>query len=315
MSTRGYSEEELASLSEEERAAIEAEVDETELTATASPVDLPDEDGEEDGDGTTDDEGAGEGGDDAGDDSKGGEAEDGGEGSDDDGQSDGPSEGQDDDGAEGEDAVGEDPAPAEPEAKEEPVNPYEYSDGAKERLKDLREQLNDGDLSPAEYEEKADAIKSDDYKDRLQESENRRWGNAVTSFLVQNKDYTQEASPTKFAALDSEVKRMATNAGEIGNMTHLQILQKAKANVEAAFGSVPKVEDTKDEGGKPKPKPKPKAKVPETPNLGDVPAAGVDNPRADASEFANLDKLTGADLESALEKMTPAQQERYLAGR
>lgn len=293
MSTSGYSEEELASLSEEERAAIEAEVDETELTATASPVDLPDEDGEENGDGATDDEGAGEGVDDAG-------------------QSDDSGEGQDDDGAEGEDAVGEDPAPAEPEAKEEPVNPYEYSDGAKEQLKDLREQLNDGDLSPAEYEEKADAIKSDDYKARLQESENRRWGNAVTSFLVQNKDYTQEASPTKFAALDSEVKRMA-NAGEIGNMTHLQILQKAKANVEAAFGSVPKVEDTKDEGGKPKPKPK--AKVPETPNLGDVPAAGVDNPRANASEFANLDKLTGADLESALEKMTPAQQERYLAGR
>jgi hypothetical protein len=310
MSTSGYSEEELAGLSEEERAAIEAEVDETELTATASPVDLPDDEGEEDDAGTGDDDGDGEGGDDAGEDPGG---EDGGEGSDDEGAGDDAGEGQDD-GDGGDDAGDPDPVPTESDSREEPVNPYDYSDTAKEKLKDLREKLNDGDLSPAEYEEKADAIKSDDYKARLQESENRRWGNAVASFLGHNKDYTQEASPTKFAALDSEVKRMA-NAGEIGNMTHLQILQKAKANVEAAFGSVPKVEDTKDEGGKPKPKPKPKAKVPETPNLGDVPAAGVDNPRANASEFANLDKLTGADLESALEKMTPAQQERYLAGR
>lgn len=311
MSTSGYSEEELAGLSEEERAAIEAEVDETELTATASPVDLPDDEGEEDDAGTGDDDGDGEGGDDAGEDPGG---EDGGEGSDDEGAGDDAGEGQDD-GDGGDDAGDPDPVPTESDSREEPVNPYDYSDTAKEKLKDLREKLNDGELSPAEYDEQSDAIKSDDYKTRMQESENRRWGNAVMSFLGRHKDYTQEANPVKFAALDSEVKRMA-KAGEIGNMTHRQILEQAKANVEKAFGGAVKQEPPADTGKKDKGKPaKPKAEAPDAPNLGDVPAAGVENPRANNSEFAHLDKLNGVELEAALEKMTPAQQERYLAGR
>lgn len=306
MSTQGYSEEELNSLSEEERAAIEADVDPSELTATAAPVDLPDEEEEEEdasgdeAEGTDEEQ---EGGEEEGADDQGGEAE---------GHEDGEDPaGDDPEGEEGADDQGDD-LPEEID-KDEPVNPYDHSDEAKAKIKELRDKLNDGELAPGEYDEQVDAIKSEDYRQRLQVSENQKWGKAVVSFLGKNQGYTQESNPTRFAALDSEVKRMA-NAGEIGNMTHLQVLQKAKANVEAAFGSVSKVEDAKDEGGK-KPKPKPKAKAPDTPNLGDVPAAGVDNPKANASEFAKLDKLTGADLEAALEKMTPAQQERYLAGR
>lgn len=320
MSTSGYSDEELASLSEEERAAIEADVDEAELTATASPVDLPDDEEEDGDDPGTDDEGgededpevddAGEEGDDPdGEDAEddAGEEQDTDDGDDPDEES--PEGDEPDDGD-------DDSEPVEYDGKEEPVNPFDYSDAAQEQIKDLREKLNDGELSPAEYDEQVDKIKSDDYKQRMQESENRRWGKAVNVFLSQHKDYTQESNPTKFAALDSEVKRMA-QAGEIGNMGHMQILEQAKSNVEKAFGFIP--EKPKPDAGGKKNKgqktAKPKSKAPDVPNLGDVPAAGVENPKANNSEFAHLDKLTGVDLETALEKMTPAQQERYLAGR
>jgi hypothetical protein len=320
MSTSGYSDEELASLSEEERAAIEADVDEPELTAKASPVDLPDDDGEEDGEDAEDDEGGEDGapeGDDVGEE---GDDPDGEDAEDDEGEEQDTDDGDDPDeespeGDEPDDGDA-DPEPVEYDDKEEPVNPFDYSDAAQEQIKDLREKLNDGELSPAEYDEQVDKIKSDDYKQRMQESENRRWGKAVNVFLSQHKDYTQESNPTKFAALDSEVKRMV-QAGEIGNMGHMQILEQAKSNVEKAFGFVP--EKPKPDAGGKKNKgqktAKPKSKAPDAPNLGDVPAAGVENPKANNSEFAHLDKLTGVDLETALEKMTPAQQERYLAGR
>jgi hypothetical protein len=313
MSTHGYSEEELAALTEEERAAIDAEVDETELTATASPVDLPDEEeedepptGDTDQAKKTDEPPVKPEGDeppaDLGDADP--ERKPGGE--------DAPPEG-DEPPAEKDEQGG-------PEYvdKDEPVNPFDYSDEAKGQIKELRAQLDSGDLSPAEYEEKADAIRSEDYRQRLQLNENQRWGRAVHAYLASHEDYQADKNPVRFAALDGEVRRLA-NSGEIDGLTHAQILDKARKNVEKAFG-VPTPEPNADTAApdgkeKPAPPPKPKAHVPDVPNLGDLPAAGVDNPKATGGEFAHLDKLTGADLEAALEKLTPTQQERYLAGR
>lgn len=304
--SHGYSEEDLAALSDEERAAVEADVDELELTATATPVDV-DEDPEGDepaGDPAPVDD------DPPGDDPK-------------------PVEGDDpladepagDDPPVKDDDQALEPKPEalpadeddEPEAAKQ-INPHEFSDDAKGKLTDLRDQLSAGDLSQADYDEQADTIKADDYRERVQAQANDNWFKEVNRFLSSedNKDYGPEGNPVKFAALDGEVRRLGGN-GENGGLTARQILNKAKENVEKAFGGgkqddpPPKKDD--------EPAPKPAAQRPTEPNLGDVPAAEVDNPRANTSEFANLDKLGGADLETAIEKMSPEQQERYLAGR
>lgn len=62
---------------------------------------------------------------------------------------------------------------------------------------------------------------------------------------------------------------------------------------------------------------KPKGRAPNTsnlpPTLGRLPAA-ADSEAADEGEFAHIDKLKGMDLELALRKMTPEQEERYLRG-
>jgi hypothetical protein len=117
---------------------------------------------------------------------------------------------------------------AKPEAA--PVNPYEYSDAAKEQLKDLRAKLSDGDMSQAEYDEQADTIKADDYRQRLQAQEAANWNKAVNRFLDENQAYRQDS--LKYAALDAEVRRLGNNPGEIEGLTCLEILAKAKANVE-----------------------------------------------------------------------------------
>jgi len=54
--------------------------------------------------------------------------------------------------------------------------------------------------------------------------------------------------------------------------------------------------------------PKPGETPPKT--LGGLPAAADDDPAAD--EFSALDKLTGMELEQALNKLTPAQADAYL---
>jgi len=64
------------------------------------------------------------------------------------------------------------------------------------------------------------------------------------------------------------------------------------------------------------PKPKPKERVPDMSKvppvtLGDIPAAEHEAAAA-AGEFAYLDKLTGMELEAAIAKMPEEQQERYL---
>ncbi len=288
--THGYSEEELAALTDEEREAIEAEVDPDELTAVANTVDVEeetDEEPEEDPEDEPEEEPE--------------EPEE---------ESEEPEEEVEEEPEEEvEEEVEEEPAeepPAQESTEERPVNPYEYSDPAKEKLRALRDQLSDGEISQAEYDEQADTVKALDYRERLQEVENAKWISAVNRFLSaeDNKEYGPKGNPVKFAALDGEVRRLANIPAEIDGLTHQQILSKAKRNVEKAFGAP--------EPGKPK---KPKAKVDDAPNLGDVPAAAVENPRANTSEFSHLDKLNGAALEDAIEKLTPEQQERFLAGR
>ncbi len=53
-----------------------------------------------------------------------------------------------------------------------------------------------------------------------------------------------------------------------------------------------------------------RSKIP--PNLGDLPAADVAETGGD--EFSRLDGLEGMELEQALAKMSPSEQERYLKG-
>ncbi len=304
--SHGISEEELALLSPEEREAVEADVDDAELTATVTPVDI-------------DEVPAGE------------ELE-----SDPVPEGDDPPKVDDPKPAEGDDPPAGDPAKEDPPAKgdipaadpepapePEPIedgkpeaaqqiNPHEFSDAAKGRLTDLRSQLSGGDLSQAEYDEKADTIKADDYRTRQQAQSDANWFREVKHFLAakENADYEPESNPVKFAALDGEIRRLS-GTDEISGLTQRQILARAKENVEQAFGGKKEPAPKED----PKPAPKPAAKRPDEPNLGDIPAADVDNPRANASEFALLDKMGGVELEAAIEKLTPEQVERYSAGR
>jgi len=296
--SHGYSEEDLAALSPEERAAVEADVDPEELTATANPVDTDDDEGGEE------EVGENEGTDEGEEEAKPPVEEPG---------TDDPPKEEEAETPPVEEPPAEEPKPEPREEKLPPVNPYEYTDAAKEQLKALREQLSDGDLSQAEYEDQADVVRSNDYRQRLQAQEDANWSREVSRFMADpaNAEFKADGNAVKHVALDGLLRHWATNEpGQIEGLSPREILAKGKAEIQKAFGG-----QKQGEAPPAKPPARPAAQRPQTPNLGDLPAAGMDNPRANTSEFSHLDKLSGGDLESALEKLSPEQQDRYLAGR
>lgn len=302
-----YTEDQLAGLTEEERAALEEEIDGEEGAEDDDPEleELGEEelgeDGADDDDPEKDDK--------DGDDGKGG-----------------------DDTADDPDEDDDDGAPATKPAEPAPAPlltgdvPEDFDDQVKAiaAAKDeLDQKFEDGDLSTKEYRAEMDKLNKQERQLEMQEfkaraaqemAENQQraqWAATVQSFLGEHPQYS--SSQLRYQALDTMVKRVASDEANAG-LTGAEILAKAHELVEADLGSTaaPAAEKSVDQGKKPVKKGG-KTEIP--PTLAKVPAA--DTTDVANSKFALLDRLADTDpvrYESELAKLSEEEADRYLAG-
>ncbi len=113
------------------------------------------------------------------------------------------------------------------------------------------------------------------------------------------------------AALDVEVKAISQEPESEGK-TSVWCLHEAHRRLKADFGLGKKATVAKPaDSEKADLRRKPDLKV-VPPNLGSVPAAGGADDSTGGGEFAHLDNLEGMELENALAAMSRADQDRYL---
>lgn len=195
----------------------------------------------------------------------------------------------------------------------------------KEQKKELATQLMEGDIDIAEFTVKNAEL--DDQKDELSElrvkaevakeinaaqatNREQAWQNAQNEFFADsnNKIYSKEAENGNimFAALAQAIGQLSED--ENGrNYSNERLLAEADKMVRKAFniGAAPVVPPTT----QPKPQTNKVADIPKT--LGGLPAAEASE-TGTGGEFDYLDKLDGLDLERAIARLTPEQEERYL---
>lgn len=139
------------------------------------------------------------------------------------------------------------------------------------------------------------------------------WGQAVQNFLDSRVGAAYKGDPVLWSTLDNVVKTMAQDDAN-ANLSDKQLIEKAHEEVAKRFrvdGAKPTVTPKQEVADKRRPS---LGEVPRT--LRDAPAA-ADNSAADnefANLDALQDKGDSAAFERALAKLTPDQQERYLRG-
>lgn len=302
-------EEQLAGLTDEERAALEEAEEDNELGEEGEDLELGEEGaGDDAGDDGADDDAASE---------EGEEGED--TGADDEGK-----EVEGDDGGEQEDPAPKatDPAPA-------PLLtgdvPHDFDDQVKAigAAKDeLDQKFEDGDLSTKEYRAEMDKLNKAERQLEMQEfkartaqemAENQQraqWASTVQSFLGDHPEYG--TSQLRYQALDTMVKKVASDEANAG-LSGAEILAKAHELVEADLGGVPAAAPAAEPAKPAKPKKGATPKAP--PTLAKVPAADATD--VGNSKFALLDRLADTDplrYEAEMAKLSPEEADRYLAG-
>jgi hypothetical protein len=188
-------------------------------------------------------------------------------------------------------------APADAEAR---INNLEA------RQEQLATQFDEGEITAKEFYQEQRRLANEERLIRegllmarmSQEAERTAFEGAVDAFLSQNAAYTP-GSPA-FVALDAEVRRLQTESGRAYDPSHLTT---AHANLAAAFGGAPS-RSTTQQPGRP-------ARPDLPPTLGGLPAAAMNT--AGEGEFAHLERLNGPAYEAALARLTPEQHDRYLA--
>lgn len=288
-----YTEEELAGLTAEERAALEeddgTETDEEEADETES------------GDETEAD---------AGDDAA--------EGADD-------GEQQADNGADNSDA-GDQPEQSRVQ-QQAPILVADAPEKAQERLqeiteakKDLRKQYDDGEITFEDYESKVEALDDERLELKLaintaetaariaeQQAINAREAE-VNNFLSEV-GIPRDPKNLRFATLDVAVRIVANDEANY-ELSAREILEKAYGLC-VEQGTLPaRASEKQQDKAQAKPAPKPRQPVP--PTLAKVPAAAATD-TSDGSRFAYIDRITDPDKrEAAFAKLSPADQEAYL---
>ena len=237
-----------------------------------------------------------------------------------------------------------DPAPAaaaEDVTEDTPLAPRLSApslEGADEKLAELldqrkaiREKYREGDITAEEKDTQEDAINDqiadlraakqnaafvESYNRQMEETDYLTTLARVKSDIATNEGLDYDKNPMLLQNWDLKVRALASdpaNAGKPGEWylreAHKQVVAEVEATV-AALGF-------KREGGKAPTRDPIRAavaerRVPQTgaKSLAALPAAGNETP-ADAAEFAHLDRLNGDDLETAVARMTPDQQERW----
>lgn len=285
-----YTEEELAGLTAEERAALE-EDDDTE-------TDEEEADETESGDETEAD---------AGDDAA--------EGADD-------GEQQADDGADDSDEGDE--SGAERSQQQGPILVAEAPEKAEERLgeiktakAELRKKYDDGELTFDEYESQVEALDDERMEIRLAlkeaetaaKIEHQRQVNEreaqINGFLAEI-GVKRDFSDLRFAALDNAVKIIAGKE-ENADLGVREILEKAYGLC-VEQGVIQKKADKA-----PEVQAKPRKPIATVPNLAKVPAADQTD-TDDGNRFAYIDRIADpVAREKAFQKLSPADQEAYLS--
>lgn len=282
-----YTEEELAGLTDEERAMLEDEEDEGTDGA-----------GEDDGE----DQGRGE--------------DDGAEGAGDAGAEADPAG----DGGEGDEAEDEQ---VEAPAAHAPILVAEAPEQAQERLQaissqkaDLRKKYDEGELTFDEYESKVETLDEERLEIRLalkeaetaakieqQRQINEREAQ-INGFLSEH-NIKRDFSDLRFAALDTAVKVVASKE-ENADLGVREILQKA---MDLCIEQGVIAAKTKPEAA---PAAKPRKPIAAPPTLAHVPAADMTG-TDEGNRFAYLDRLDPVAREAAVSKLSPADLDAYLA--
>lgn len=288
----GYTEEELALLSDEEREAIAAGSPEAERDLLAAVA--GDGDGDEDGSG--DGDGAGDVGGDASASAGDGAA------------------------ATGATGAATDGAPAADNDGDEVRSSFvpKYHAPAVEdyttRIQSLDQAFQDGTLELVDYNRQRDELVRAQLKAEISAEQNAQveeqlWAREISDFMDAHKEYKE--SKFRHAALDIAVKDLAAdeaNADKPGRW----FLREAHKIVEKEFGA-----QAKESPEQPNNDNKPGEKQSRKPDLSGVPKTLAHLPAAElpdtgsVDEFAHLDRLTGLELEQAVARLSPAERERY----
>ncbi|MCK7580998.1 MAG: hypothetical protein MZV65_39345 [Chromatiales bacterium] len=214
------------------------------------------------------------------------------------------------------------PEPFTPRYQAEPVADYEARVAEiAERKKALRTQYQDGEFALDRYEEQRDALdaellvlreanlKATLAAEQAQQASAQRWQWEQERFFSAESNAIYRQDPILASALDTAVKALAQDpANEHKPMRWFldeadRITRERIAKLVGAPAASPS----------PEIKVKPKAPKPTLPpNLGDLPSAEL--PETGQDEWSHLDKLDGMALEQALAKLSAADQERYLRG-
>jgi hypothetical protein len=188
--------------------------------------------------------------------------------------------------------------------------------------KSLREKYANADITIEELLEKSDALNDEtaELKAIIKQSEaaahaneeagKNSWQRAQDNFFTSHAEYRD--NPVLWGALNQQVI-MLGNDQKCAKWTGNQIMAEAHKQVSRHMRVADAPTKTQDDKPKVRKPAKPDLKVvPKT--LAQVPAAAGDDP-GQGDEFAPLDKLDGMELETALAKLSPEQERRYLQGR
>lgn len=292
MSIEGLSEEDLAMLTEEERAGLLDDEDEGDGT-----------DGDDQGNDDADDDDTGADGkaDDKGDDSQDAGADSNTQGGGKDGEGDG----------ELDDPIKPTPLfkaelPADIEAKRTALDTQED---------DLVKKFDEGDITFAEYNkelrslnrERADLdraeLKAELAKEAQQSQVEQTWQTTANTFVAEHPLISK--NETMWSSFDAIVRRVTAETMQKGEQPSRRDLEKAYKQWTEDLGIT--------DAGIQKSQPKQKKQNVVPPNLGKVPAATAND--TDDGKFAHLDRLAESDplaFEAALAKMSDAQRDEYM---
>lgn len=211
-----------------------------------------------------------------------------------------------------------------------PILVAEAPEGAEARLTEiatekgaLAEKLDDGDLTSKEYQAELDKLNKEertleraiDRAEIARDLENQRLTNErmteINTFLKEV-DIPHDPKNLRFKVLDAAVRDVANEEAN-ANLSAREVMQKAYDLCISEGALQPK--KAADPAAKPadaKPAAKQKTPINAPPTLASLPASEINS--TEDNRFAFLNRITDPDRrEAAFNKLTPADQEAYLA--
>lgn len=192
-------------------------------------------------------------------------------------------------------------------------------DAADAKLEEIEAKFDSGDLDEAakraeirKVERERDAeIRKISAASQNAEIGAQKWQAEQEAFFKTHAEYSE---PQMFGMLNAEVIRIA-NLPESAGKSGIEVLEAARRSVDRQIEAlyVKRYGKAPEQGQKKQTESKPKAKRPDVQTLGGVPAAAA--PDTGNDRWAQLDKLTGMAYETALSRLSEADQAAYLAGR